>query len=140
MLEEINELIEKNKKNSSLSKRDKETYRNKLSHLLKANEYTEELETILLEGPNDLSMNELAKHLSSIDTNQALSFLNKFINSNGVKENKGGAIGNRFVYLFSFLSDYIKELSIAFESDQLCLLSDHPGPRIRPPSASTRPS
>lgn len=115
MVREINELIEKYKKNSSISKTDEKTYRRILFDLMNSNEYTTEIERILLEGPNEISMDELAKHLSSLVSEHAVDYLSKFSASKGVLENKGGAVGNRFVYLFSYLIDYINEQNEVLE-------------------------
>ena len=97
------ELIEKFKKNSKLSIADKEIYEKELATELSKGEYSDDLETILFEGPVETSMKVLAQYLAHIEFNAANAFVNKFIHSKRIEENKGGTSGMRIVFLYNSL-------------------------------------
>lgn len=97
------ELIEKFKRNSKLSMDDTGTFEKELVLELSKGEYSDDLETILCEGPVDISMKVLARYLSHIENDAANVFVNKFITSKRIEENKGGTSGMRIVFLYCFL-------------------------------------
>lgn len=105
----IVELIEKNKKNSRLSIADKDLFENSLFDELSKGKYDEEMEKTLCEGPADSTMKALALYLTSIETGDAYDFMKKFVNSNRIQENKGGASGTRMVFLVASLIENTKE-------------------------------
>ena len=75
----LEELIEKNKKNSGLSKADGYTYTSELKKLLKQNEYTDDLKRSLSIGSTKLSMRVLADYVNSTEEKYAKCILNKFL-------------------------------------------------------------
>ena len=97
------ELIEKFMKNSKLSMADKEIYEKELATELSKGEYSNDLETILCEGPVETSMKVLAQYLAHIELDAANAFVNKFIHSKRIEENKGGTSGMRIVFLYCSL-------------------------------------
>lgn len=104
MYEIITDLMEKFKKNSRLNTADKEIFEKELIIALSQNEYNAEIETLLCEGPIDITMKTLAMHLKSSDKEKSDVFLKSFINSQRIQENKGGTSGMRMVsLLYSFV-------------------------------------
>lgn len=104
----IKELIEKYKKNSRLNVADQKMYVDTLFDELSKGTYDENIETILVEGPADLSMKAFALYLTSIEAGDANEFLRKFVNCDRIQENKGGLSGVRMVILLAVLIECSK--------------------------------
>lgn len=109
MKEIMTVLIEKFKKNSKLSVADKDTFERELAIGLSNGKYTEEIETVLCEGPIDSTMKILAQFLFHSEVERANPFIKKFLFCKRMEENKGGTSGMRVVALFSYAVGEYKE-------------------------------
>lgn len=100
----LDELIVKYRKNSRLINTDSELYENTLLQLLINNEYCDEIEYYLCDGPLDSSMKVLAQY-AKLDIDKARKILKKFIYCQRIAENRGGVSGMKMVYLLVHFID-----------------------------------
>lgn len=111
----LEELIAKNKKNSSLSLADGDIYVNEMSTLFQANNYTEDLDKYLCDGHTDLSMKALAKYIACADEDNARHIMNCFLRSHRMIDNKTGGSVTRLCNLFKYLVELPSRITWAEE-------------------------
>ena len=105
MNENLDQLIDKYKKNSKLSQADSGIYVEELKKILWSGEYTDDLDRYLCEGHTDLSMRVLADYVRLEDEKKSRKILGDFIKSPKMKENSAGGAVIRLCNLLKYLRE-----------------------------------
>lgn len=105
----LEELIEKNRRNSALNKEDSYKYRKEIRKLLKQNVYTDEVKRYLSIGPTDLPMEELANYVTSSEDKFARPMLENFLHDISKDSTNIQIQGN--IIRLCFLQQYISTKS-----------------------------
>lgn len=122
MKEIMTELIEKFKKNSKLSMADTNLFEKELALELAKGEYSQDLDTILCEGPLDASMKVLAQYVVHGNNEQSKKLLNDFIYSKRIVANKTVVSGRRMVALYCNIREQYKDQNKIIEKVFLAMV------------------
>ena len=97
MKEEINELITTYKDGGNLSMKQKKDMEDILSKEMRSDTYSDELDILLCEGPDETTMKSFAKYLKNADVEKAAEKLNRFLESKRLKTDTDGTSGIRML-------------------------------------------
>lgn len=120
MKEEINELITTYKDGGNLSMKQKKDMEDILSKEMRSDTYSDELDILLCEGPDETTMKSFAKYLKNADPEKAEDKLNCFLESKRLKTDTDGTSGIRMVNLNYFM---LKEKKNYSSLDQKAFMS-----------------
>jgi hypothetical protein len=115
----MDQLLEKFKKNSKLSKTDMTSFEENLMNILKEQGINDYSVNYLLTGPGDISMKTLTCYIKGkTDVNECVSLINDFVNCKRMSENTGGTASVKLIYLVTSFIEYhisdVKLFSTAF--------------------------
>ena len=120
MKEEINELITTYKDGGNLSMKQKKDMEDILSKEMRSDTYSDELDILLCEGPDETTIKSFAKYLKNADAEKAVEKLNRFLESKRLKTDTDGTSGIRMVNLNYFM---LKEKKNYSSLDQKAFMS-----------------
>ena len=120
MKEEINELITTYKNGGNLSMKQNKDMEDILSKEMRSDTYSDELDILLCEGPDETTMKSFAKYLKNADPEKAEDKLNCFLESKRLKTDTDGTSGIRMVNLNYFM---LKEKKNYSSLDQKAFMS-----------------
>ena len=120
MEEKINELIKTYKEKGKLDNSQKKDMEDILSKEMRSDTYSDELDILLCEGPDETTMKSFAKYLKNADVEKAAEKLNRFLESKRLKTDTDGTSGIRMVNLNYFM---LKEKKNYSSLDQKAFMS-----------------
>ncbi len=120
MEEKINELIKTYKEKGKLDNSQKKDMEDILSKEMRSDTYSDELDILLCEGPDETTMKSFAKYLKNADAEKAVEKLNRFLESKRLKTDTDGTSGIRMVNLNYFM---LKEKKNYSSLDQKAFMS-----------------
>lgn len=120
MTEKINELIKIYKEKGKLDNSQKKEMEDILLKEMTSDKYSEELDILLCEGPDETVMKSFAKYLKNADAEKAVEKLKGFLDSERLKADTDGTSGIRMVNLNYFM---LKEKKNYSRLDQKAFLS-----------------
>ena len=103
MEEKINELIKTYKEKGKLDNSQKKEMEDIFLKEITSDTYSDELDILLCEGPDETTIKSFAKYLKNADAEKAVEKLNRFLESKRLKTDTDGTSGIRMVNLNYFM-------------------------------------
>ncbi len=120
MEEKINELIKTYKEKGKLDNSQKKEMEDIFLKEITSDTYSDELDILLCEGPDETTIKSFAKYLKNADAEKAVEKLNRFLESKRLKTDTDGTSGIRMVNLNYFM---LKEKKNYSSLDQKAFMS-----------------